>query len=260
MKKIIRNITPKPIGRFLIRLGEYYRRHYAYTSKKQYFPSQEGAFNTLKFLGWLPKTCIDVGAYHGSWATMFRTVFPTSKVLMIEGQLSKEVILKKEADNDPINLFFEIALLGATEGKEVSFVEMETGSSVFEESSPYSRVKRNVKLQTLDSLLENYPHFKEANAIKLDTQGYELEVLKGASNLLKTLEVILLEVSLVQINKGAPSFLEVVDWLNTRQFKLFDFCSQIRRKDGVLWQTDLMFIRDGAFPNLEAKLTRDNWG
>jgi FkbM family methyltransferase len=179
---------------------------------------------------------------------------------MIEAQDEKKTRLDEAVKKSPHHLAYTIALLGASNGREVEFVEMETGSSVFEESSPYDRRKVFKQLITLDTVLEKHPEFQQAQALKLDTQGYELEVLKGATRLLQTSDVVLLEVSLVPINKGVPPFSEVVSFMNSRGLKLFDFCSQIRRKDGVLWQTDLLFVRDGAIPNIEAKLTKENWG
>ncbi len=242
---------------FLARLGRFYGK----TGKLSdiHFPSQEGAFLTLKSLGWKPSACIDVGAYRGDWAKMFHSIFPESKVLMIEAQEAKKDALKEAVSASAKDLSYEIALLGANDEEEVEFVEMETGSSVFEESSPYPRSKVLKKLTTLDTLVKRHPPFEQAQALKLDTQGYELEVLKGAPNLLKRVEVILLEVSLIPINEKAPLFSEVESFMTAHDFKVFDFCSQIRRKDGVLWQTDLMFIRNGAGIRIEPRLTRENW-
>lgn len=259
MKKLIRQITPKPLQEFITRLGRFYAAGEGHQSISYQFPSQEGAFNTLKKLGWNPRSCIDVGAYHGEWAKMFLSLFPESNILMIEAQEGKREILKEVISSKKI-LSYEIALLGANDGEEVAFIEMETGSSVYEESSPYKRTKTSKKLIRLDTLLENHPEFILSHAIKIDTQGYELEVLKGCPNLLKNLEVVLLEVSLVKTNNGAPSFAEVVFFMLSNNFMLFDFCSQIRRKDGVLWQTDLMFIRDNATIHIPADLNKENWG
>jgi FkbM family methyltransferase len=253
MKHVIQHGTPKFIRSFFVRLG----RFFDWDSLQ--FPSQEAAFRTLLSLGWQPQTCIDVGGYHGDWAKMFRSVFPMAKVLMIEAQESKRKILEKTVATSPRHLDFEIALLGETDGRDVDFFEMETGSSVFEETSPYPRKKTRRKLVSLDSLLDRHAGFKQAQALKIDVQGYELNVLKGASALLDVVEVVLMEASLIPVNKGAPVLADIVEFMKARQFRLFDFCSQIRRKDGVLWQTDLLFVREGSLSNLHAKLTRENW-
>lgn len=137
---------------------------------------------------------------------------------------------------------------------------METGSSVFEEASHFARRKTRRTLTRLDSLLKRHPAFAQADIVKLDTQGYEMEILRGSGALLEHTQVVLLEVSLVPINLGAPDFADVVEFMSAKGYKLFDFCSQIRRRDGVLWQTDLMFIRANAGLGITANLTRENWG
>jgi FkbM family methyltransferase len=227
-------------------------------SPRPVFPSVEASLITLKELGWKPGKCIDVGAYHGEWSKMFSGIFPGSKLLMIEAQDSKREHLSAASGGIP-GAKFEIALLGPEDDIEVQFAEMETGSSVLEESSPFPRSTVTKKLCKLDSLLQRHPEFTAADMLKLDTQGYELEILKGAGNLLANLKAVLLETSLIPINKNAPTFSSVVSFMHERGFELFDFCSQIRRKDGVLWQTDLFFLRQGAFP-IKAELTLETWG
>jgi hypothetical protein len=105
-----------------------------------------------------------------------------------------------------------------------------------------------------------YPFEKASHILKLDTQGYEIEILKGAPKLLQQVEVVLLEASLIPINKGAPLFSDVVEFMSGCSFRLFDITSQVRRKDRVLWQTDLLFVREGTLPNLKPELTKENWG
>jgi len=253
--RLIRDFTPSPVRAFLTRLGKFYA-----PEKKAAFPSQNGAFTTLQQLGWRPKKCIDVGAYHGRWAQAFLNRVPEVSVLMIEGQKSKEERLKEMVASSPNHLAYEMALLGASDDVEVNFVQMETGSSVFEESSYFARTRTKEKLTRLDTLLNRHGDFKDADTLKLDTQGYELEIMKGAENLLESVQVVMLEVSLVAVNKGAPLIAEVMAFMTSHHFRLFDICSLIRRKDGVLWQVDLLFIRDGVLPNLSAELTTENWG
>lgn len=261
MKTLIKKLTPGSLRRFFTRLGRFYeeKREAPEPPPPIIFPSQEGTFQTLRQLGWVPKYCIDVGAYHGYWANMFHSIFPESHVLMIEAQEAKREVLQQISAASAGCLDYEIALLGADDGQEVEFVEMETGSSVFEESSPYDRTKVLKKLTTLDTLLKTRPDFAQSQALKLDTQGYELEVLRGALGLLKNVEVVLLEVSLLPINRNAPLLADIVSFMTAHDFKVFDFCSQIRRKDGVLWQTDLLFVRNGSGIRIPLELNKDNW-
>lgn len=78
-------------------------------------------------------------------------------------------------------------------------------------------------------------------------QGYELEVLKGATLTLANVSVVLMEVSLLGINKGAPLLSEVLQFMTERGFRAYDICSFIRRPlDNALWQSDFLFVKEGS--------------
>jgi hypothetical protein len=59
-------------------------------------------------------------------------------------------------------------------------------------------------------------------AIKIDTQGYELEVLKGAADVLEATAIVEVEMSLVPLYGGAPMYQDVLDALGDRGFRLSD--------------------------------------
>lgn len=258
LKSLLKRYTPRLIRRSVARLGGFYAA-VDEPPRLDRFPSQEATFRALEHLGWSPRACIDVGAYHGEWAGMFLDIFPNSRVLMIEAQAGKKPILERVVAGSHGQLALEVALLGAEHGREVEFSEMETGSSVFAEASHFPRSVVRKPLTTLDHLLAEKPEWKSPQCIKLDTQGYELEVLKGARRTLATVDVVLMEVSLVQINAGCPLFADVVAFMADAGFRPFDFCSQIRRRDGVLWQTDLLFIRSDGAIRVDPRLTPANW-
>jgi len=54
--------------------------------------------------------------------------------------------------------------------------------------------------------------------LKLDVQGYELEVLRGGNNLLSKTEVVVLECSLIEYNTGAPLIADVISFMKDRGF------------------------------------------
>ena len=90
-------------------------------------------------------------------------------------------------------------------------------------------------------------------------QGYELEVLKGGEHVLSQPEAVLLEASLVPTNAGTPLVADVVRFMDDRGFRLVDVCGEIRRRDGVLWQADLLFLRTTSRLMPAPGLTEDNW-
>src|SRR2546422_465251 len=83
--------------------------------------------------------------------------------------------------------------------------------------------------------------------LKLDVQGYELEVLRGAERTLTATDVVLMEVSLLQYNAGAPLFAEVTAFMKAIGFVVYDICGQLRRAaDEALFQADLLFVREDS--------------
>lgn len=222
------------------------------------FPSIESSLHVIRNRGFRPQLAIDIGAYHGDWTVMFKGVFPESYVVMVEAQQNKEAKLSELCRTLGPSVQFYIGLLGAKHGEMVRFSEMETGSSVLEEISPFPRAADERMIVTLDSILE----FAGApvDFLKLDVQGYELEVLKGATKSLAAAQAVLMEASLVPINAGCPLIGDVMSFMSAAGFRLFDFCSQIRRRDGVLWQTDLLFVKEGGPLVPDARLTKENWG
>ncbi|ANV90512.1 FkbM family methyltransferase [Picosynechococcus sp. PCC 8807] len=237
----------------------YYVGHYLGESPFKSYPDLINSLINLKQIGFNSINIIDIGAYHGEWTAMIKKIFPESNILMIEAQESKEDILKGVSQQYSPNVFYEMALLSSEDEQEVRFVEMETGSSVFEESSPYERDYISKKTVTLDTLLKNHPDFQCADFLKIDVQGYELEVLRGAKKLLEKVELVLMEVSLIPVNKGCPIMSEVISFMAGHDFRVLDFCSQIRRGDGFLWQTDLLFIKNNSRYLPRTTLDKDNW-
>ena len=248
----IRPFTSKRIRKLIYKVG-------LIMHEKAPYPSMESTLYDLKQRGFNPTTTIDVGAYHGEWTRMFKKIFPSTKVLMIEAQTEKTEKLNEVCEKFSGEVFCEMAVLGSKSGEEVDFVQMETGSSVFEESSPYARKRLKKTLTSLDNLLQKYTDFQHIDFLKLDVQGYELEVLKGSSDLLRHTEFVLMETSLIPINKGCPLILEVITYMDRMGFRTIDFCSQVRRKDGSLWATDLLFVSTGSSFLPNTQLDESNW-
>jgi FkbM family methyltransferase len=256
LAQVIRSLLPRDLRRGVGRVGNYLT---ADMQGSITFPSIELALKTLRHLGFSPRTCVDVGAYHGEWTRLFRSVFPEAAVLMVEAQDSKSPRLQSVARELGSGVMYQSAVLAAREDEAVTFYEMETGSSLFQENSPYPRVTVQKRARTLDRVLAEHA-FPHVDMLKLDVQGAELEVLKGGAKALSQAEALLMETSLIPVNSGSPPFAEVIDFVAQRGFRVFDFCSQVRRTDGVLWQTDLLFLHSNSRLWGKPELTRENWG
>lgn len=205
-------------------------------SRKRPSPEEE-AYSRLRQKGFCPAGIIDVGAYQGEWTKLVRRIFEGVPVLMVEAQQSKKAGLKALCGN---GVSLASAVLGAEAGRTVTFYEMETGSSYFEEQSNAPRNAKTYTTDTLDSVAAGMvgPLF-----LKIDVQGAELEVLKGGGKTLGRCELIQLEVAMLPYNKGAPTFFEVLSYMEEVGFVPLDV-SGFSRPNGVdLVQIDMIFVR-----------------
>lgn len=206
-------------------------------------PSVNDGLKSISRNGFKPKVIYDIGAFQGTWTKEVLNIFPDACFFMFEAQESKRIFLEEMRKKNPSNLKYHIALLGATSSKEVIFHEYETASSVLDEFFETGAKAEKKKLQRLDEVIEMF-NWPLPDLIKLDTQGYELEILKGGSKALESSEAILMEVSFIDIYKDAPLVEDVIAQMSFWGFQVYDICSLIRRPlDKALYQADLLFIK-----------------
>jgi len=208
-------------------------------------PDTEHSLRRMKRIGFEPHRVIDVGAYAGDWTRICKRVFPQAQVLMIEPQVSKVPELNSVA-SELTNIEVRTVLLGANEKASVPFFEAATASSVLRESEKAEASSSSLPMTTLDALIDG-GSFDKPDFIKLDVQGYELEVLKGGERAMLSAEVVLMEVNLLGIYHGVPLFDEGVQFMAERGFRVYDICTFYRRPyDGALWQVDVIFVRNSS--------------
>lgn len=212
--------------------------------------STYGGLRRLKALGFTPENMLDIGAYEGEWMRMAKAVFPQSRVLMVEAQPEKDPVLKAACHAFDGSVEYAIALLGRDNREAAPFYQMRTpsgstGSSLYEEQTSFERRVVTLPMRRLDDLLPTHTkrHFQ---LLKLDVQGAELEVLSGGLATLKAAEVVLLEASFLQYNKGAPFFDEVVAFMKANGYVVFDILDCFRENKDLLFQGDILFIQEGS--------------
>lgn len=202
-------------------------------------PAQLPLLKKISDKGFTPKTIVDVGGHVGDWTKLANSIWPDASILIFEPNHTKTDQLQVLANTINATLFTE--LLGAEDGLVVEFNVMESGSSVFAERSSTPRYLESRKVVTLDKALKNHGHI---DFLKIDAQGYELEILKGATVKLKNIKAVLLEISLIEINMGCPILHEVIDHMHKAGFVAYDILEMHRRPlDRALCQIDIFFCR-----------------
>ncbi|MEG3438706.1 FkbM family methyltransferase [Pannus brasiliensis CCIBt3594] len=145
-----------------------------------------------------PKIIFDVGANIGQTATYYREKFPRSDIYCFEPIRETYSILEAKFSRDQRVKCFPIALGASPEKKEIVLNENSQQNSLTDklnegraigtdENSPKTEI---VQIDTLDGFCQEN-NINEIDLLKIDTEGYELEVLKGASDFLENRKITL---------------------------------------------------------------------
>jgi len=90
---------------------------------------------------------------------------------------------------------------------------------------------RSVEVTTLDAILAENPGLSSPVLLKIDVEGFELQVLKGAAELLNISEIVIVETSIAKRFEGGTVLEDVVEFMRSRGFRIFDFLTITRRED-----------------------------
>ena len=226
------------------------------SERKYFFYDAQFRLKLLKSLGFSPSCVYDIGAAVGSWTQAVHYVFPDADFHLFEPlepfvpvyKLGLEWIgqgIKEYTGQEirrtvyPFALGEKIGTSNIAIGKDVSTSSIFFDKGKDDENFPSTQ---EIPVFTLDSVVEQQK-LPYAQLIKMDTQGYELNILKGAEETLKHAEVLMLETWLTRsYGPKTPLFLEIATWLAHRGFALFDFGGTYRDTSGVLISPDCYFV------------------
>ncbi len=224
----------------------YFRSKMAYALRRRLgFPLEELALLRLRNAGLQPKLVFDVGASFGPFVDNIWRVWPDAEIHCFEPEPEYAALLEKRASTNT-KLHVCKALVGATARSTQAYYFHLGASSILPSTDDSTKLEsirtRSEKMITLDHYCEQQgikPDF-----LKIDVQGFELEVLKGAENALSSIEVVFTEVNHIAVYRSAPLAAELIAWLANRGYALHDICNFMPRpRDGALWQSDMIFVR-----------------
>lgn len=184
-------------------------------------------------------TVIDVGASNGSWTIKAKRYFPTAQFLLFEPlQERREELRKLQTQLGFIHISSAAgAVRGSTSFRVDSALD---GSGAADAGEPGTRI---VPVETIDDVVDD-KQLKGPYLIKLDTHGYELPILEGATHVLGDSQFLIIEAYNFKLTSNCVRFHELCDWLELKGFRCIDLADPMRRPiDGALWQLDLVFTR-----------------
>jgi FkbM family methyltransferase len=187
-------------------------------------------------------TVLDVGANSGHWSKwMSRFVQSNAHFYLVEPQIKFAPALSKIGTHFPIIL--------SDKEKTVDFYSIGgTGDSYFVEMTSHYDKIRPVKVKSIAARdVEGIP--KSIDLVKIDTQGSELDILKGFGPNISNIKLVILEVPVLQYNSGAPSFVEYMDFMSQQGFVPWGVLFE-HSLDDRLTQFDIAFINKTVLASL----------
>lgn len=178
-----------------------------------------------------PDFIFDVGASDGRWSQSVEGVWPKSRYILFEPLAEYPKPRKK-------NWRWVNAAAGAAPGT----ARMDVQSNLFGSGiHPHSH-GREVPVATLDGEAPEHG----STFIKLDTHGYEREILAGAANVLERAVGLQVEVYARRLTPTTALAWELIPELNAQGFRPVAWFDQLNRTGTAeLWQADVLFLRAG---------------
>ncbi|MDD5363151.1 MAG: FkbM family methyltransferase [Ignavibacteria bacterium] len=196
------------------------------------------------------KTILDVGANDGQFALFIMKLFPNSKIFSFEPLTSCYKNILDLSKNEKRIIAFNCALGEKNESTEIYHNEFSPSSSLLKmgkehiKNFPYTEAqkKETVSVRMLDSIEELSGVGGEV-LMKVDVQGYELNVIKGGKEFIRKYSpYIILEVSFADLYENEPPFDELYGTMKELGYCFKGVLDQMYSTlDGKILQADVLF-------------------
>jgi len=206
-------------------------------------------------------TFVDVGANTGQTIDLVRKNFKNAKIYSFEPtpelvkQLEDKYIKdtrikiseKALADFDGEAKFY-ISTYSPTNSMLIPDIELYTEIHSDRADDLKNLKEIIVPVTTLSNWYKANNLNQRIDVLKIDTQGTELKVLKGAEDLLKDkIKIIILEIQFVNFYKGSPPYYKIFEFLYNHEFNLLDFYNNMRLNNLEIIESDLIFLKRDYF-------------
>lgn len=197
-------------------------------------------------LGLNPETIVDVGVAFGT--PDLYSAFPEARLLLVDPLVEWEGQMRQVVGDAPEGSAYAVCAVGSEAGEVGLSVHRALACS----STAGGRTgeeqwveERTVPVFRLDDVVEEKGLSNGSCLLKVDVEGAELEVLRGATDTLSRAQMVFLEVSLFELNTGGAQLSDVVCWMAGQGWSVADiYNGHLRPLDGQLAQVDMAFARD----------------
>lgn len=214
-------------------------------------------YNNLKLAGFYPSFVVDIGANTGTWSRELLYHFQDTSIVMIEPQER----LKPYFQDLLSDKVFYLASGVSDRNETLKFTIHDRDDScsfIYSEEEAEKLGYRQVEVQvkTLNSIIREN-NFPVPDLIKIDAEGLDLEVIKGATDFYDKTEIFLVEASVCnKTYKNTVS--EVIKLMDNCGFQMYDITDLNRPfpEEPVLWLIEIVFVRKSGYliNNLNLKI------
>lgn len=195
---------------------------------------------------------IDVGANTGYWAQSLLDVFPGLKMIAFEPDpRAAEAYLERFPKQQ--DYLYKCALSDRSGFCRLNMADRTTFSTLedYVENDGEIVGTVDVPVAKLDDFDAKIAGSFDKRVLKIDVQGHELNVIKGARDTLKSVDLVLLELSFApEYIKNTPSFSAVTCELSSTGHYPIIFQNYGRSRSPYAIQRDVIFVKEPMLPSI----------
>lgn len=194
---------------------------------------------------------IDVGGNLGQWAIEARKS-TSAEIFSLEPDSRCLNQLQSKSNDDPHWKVLGIAAGAENTSQNLNLLAMEHGYSSLKKLTAYGEIfsgensieveSNNVPVKRLDSIFTPETVQRENVWLKIDVQGYELEVLSGASEILQYIQAVEIEIPMLDLYAESPKPSQIFKILEEYDFILCAISSERWSRNGIA-DCDALFIK-----------------
>ena len=199
-----------------------------------------------------PLTVIDVGANEGQFAYDLFAKGYSGKLISFEPLAAEHGRLTMRARSQPAWVVGPRCAIGEENGTATIYRAANSFSSSLLKMD-LEQIKESPHLATIASedirvqRLDDCPEITRDTAgtlfLKLDTQGFELHCLRGASGIMPRIAGMIIECSLVPLYEGSPLLADILDFVRNEGYYLHDLIPGYQSQSGRMLQVDIIVLR-----------------
>jgi len=187
---------------------------------------------------------VDVGVGYGT-PELYRW-FPTAQLILIEPNPKFHETLRENVLGEREGVLYTTAAGSAEAEAELQLAGTKTSfltrTALTALSDRNEMESARVAIQPLDRIIEDEPLPRPA-LLKIDTEGYEMEVLRGAAETLARMDYVLAEVSVMKRFEQSYEFLDLCNYMAEHGFGIDYLLTANRNNQDVIPFVDILFKR-----------------